>query len=359
MPLALVAVALVAVALAACDVHEFPQEAVEADTLVVDTRVDFCLRLAYDIDIPLYKEVTYQATRNSRAAQAADYTVRHLINVYQAASDGTYTRLHDHQFIVTQDDATQPLDTCLSLKLDEGTYKFIVWTDYVDVGTSTDKYYLTSDFAEVAIDVDEYEGTNEYRDAFRGTQEGTITAPAATDSLGETVDTIQVDMGRPMAKFEFVTTDLEEFIEKIAKRMAEENDDTRGTASYVNSVDLSAFTIAFAYTSYMPCSFNLFTDRPADSTTGMVFYGEIKELSTTQAQLGFDYVFVNTMATSVQVALYVFDSDGTQIASTDIITVPLMRSQLTTVYGAFLTSEATGGVGINPAFEGEYNIEIE
>ena len=35
-----------------------------------------------------------------------------------------------------------------------------------------------------------------------------------------------------------------------------------------------------------------------------------------------------------------------------------MRGRNTIVRGRFLTSQATGGVGIDPGFNGEYNIEL-
>lgn len=335
-------------ALVACDVHEFPEECIppseeEQDT---DTGIDVVLRLDYSTELPLYQEVEYTQTRSITDG----YCLRHLINIYTPESDGSYGRTYSSQIVVTSDDINQ-LDTCLTLHLEPGDYKFIVWTDYIDYGTETDKYYDTSDFSEIFL-TDEYEGSTDYRDAFKGTQTATVYEDYA--------DTVTVEMGRPMAKFEFITTDLDRFIEKIVKRMAEENE-TRGADAEASTraIDLDDYSVVIAYTSYMPYSFNMFTDRPADSKTGMYFYGKLTELSDTEAQLGFDYVFVNGLATSVQTALYVYDTDGQQIAATSVISVPLLRSHLTTVRGEFLTSEAEGGIGINPDYDGEYNIEIE
>ena len=50
--------------------------------------------------------------------------------------------------------------------------------------------------------------------------------------------------------------------------------------------------------------------------------------------------------------------DGELIGSTSTINVPTMRGRNTIVRGRFLTSQATGGVGIDPGFDGEYNIEL-
>lgn len=340
-----VAVALTAAAIVSCDVHEFPEEYASAVIDSVDTRAAVVLQLDYSTELPLYQEVEYTKTRSS----SDGYCLRYLINIYEPESDGSYGRDYSQQVVITCDDVNC-LDTCLTLRLEPGEYKFIVWTDYIDYGTEVDKYYDTSDFAEIAL-TDEYEGSTDYRDAFKGTQTGTVY---------DGCDTIDVDMERPLAKFEFISTDLDRFLEKIVEIMAKK-EETRGvdTESLAKAVDLTDYTVAIAYTSYMPYSFNIFTDRPADSVTGMYFYGGIDATSDTEARLGFDYVFVNGMSTSVQVALYVYDEDGDLIASTDVITVPLLRSHLTTVYGEFLTSEASGGIGINPDYDGEYNIEIK
>ena len=69
-------------------------------------------------------------------------------------------------------------------------------------------------------------------------------------------------------------------------------------------------------------------------------------------------MFVNGTESTVQVALDVRDAAGEVIASIPPIDVPLTRSRYTTVRGPFLTTEATGGVGIDPGFDGEWNVEI-
>ena len=48
------------------------------------------------------------------------------------------------------------------------------------------------------------------------------------------------------------------------------------------------------------------------------------------------------------------------MSSTNPINVPIVRSKMTVVKGEFLTSKATGGVTINPSYDGDdYNIEIK
>lgn len=61
----------------------------------------------------------------------------------------------------------------------------------------------------------------------------------------------------------------------------------------------------------------------------------------------------------VPVAVEIYDKDGTLLSSTDAVEVPIVRSKHTTVRGKFLTSEASGNVGIDPGFDGDWNYEIK
>ena len=87
---------------------------------------------------------------------------------------------------------------------------------------------------------------------------------------------------------------------------------------------------------------------------GQTFDSKITLLGGDEAELGFDYVFVNGTSSSVWIRLHAYDKDGTHITSIpNYVEVPITRSKLTTVRGAFLTASAGGGVGIDPDFDGE------
>jgi hypothetical protein len=103
----------------------------------------------------------------------------------------------------------------------------------------------------------------------------------------------------------------------------------------------------------------MFTDKPADSWTGMSFISQINVADEDGLSLGYDYIFVNGSETSLSISLEVYNREGELMSSTNPINVPIVRSKLTLVKGAFLTSTASGGVTINPGYDGEdYNIEI-
>ena len=248
-------------------------------------------------------------------------------------------------------DVTDP-DHRVSMEIGEGSYRFIVWADYVDGGKEEDKFYATGDFKEITLAGESHCGNNVFRDAFRG--EATATVASGDGTPQE----ITVEMERPLARFQFVTTDLETFITNALKEQ-EARDGAEKENSPTKAVNLDDYRIVFRYTGFMPSAFNAFTDKPIDAVTGVSFTGRITRLSDTEAELGFDYVFVNGTESTVPIAVEVYNLENELLSSTDPIDVPLERSKLTIVRGPFLTTQASGGVGIDPGFDGEWNYEIK
>ena len=118
-------------------------------------------------------------------------------------------------------------------------------------------------------------------------------------------------MQRPLAKFEFITNDLQEFIDKEIEYLKKE----------------------------------------AATRLGI--------LNDNEASLGFDYVFVNGKEAGVSVQIGLYDGEDRQIALSEPIDVSLKRSYHTILRGSFLMQQATGGIVINPDFDGNHNIVID
>ena len=315
--MAVAAGALSLCALSSCDVHEFPAEEPESHSVV--------LNLDFRTDLPLYQTIEY--TRSGKAsAKPADYDIRYQIRVYKTDSEGGIISDDYTAVTVTKDDVTDP-DHSVSMEIGEGSYRFLVWADYVDNGGDADKFYTTGDFKEITLAGDGHCGNNAFRDAFRGE-----TVAAVTAENGVTQE-ITVEMERPLA--------------------AEKGN------SPTKAVNLDDYRIVFRYAGFMPSAFNNFTNKPIDAVTGVSFTGRITRLSETEAELGFDYVFVNGTESTVPIAVEVYNLENELLSSTDPIDVPLERSKLTIVRGPFLTTQASGGVGIDPGFDGEWNYEIK
>ena len=345
-------VALAACALlciTSCAVHEWPEPS-PADVIV---------NLDFDTQLPQYKVLNEEGTRASHDGR--DYDIRYAIAAYRLLQDGSYA---EEPFLlkVFSKDEIDELNATFRFSIDEGSYRFYVWTDFVLAGTQSDYFYNTTNFRRISLQ-GTHEGNNDFRDAFSGS------ADLKVIRLGsrETPSTVTVQMRRPLAKFEFITTDLQEFITKTIEAMIrKEEAEAAAKAGETKSdgdtktpvVDLEKYTVVFFYSGYMPNAYNMMEGKPCDSATGVKFSSAISAIDNHDARLGFDYVFVNGEESSVMVTVALYDEEGTQLSISRQIEVPIKRSMLTTVRGSFLMQNTGGGVAIDPGFEDEFNIYI-
>ena len=362
---------VVSLVFTACDVHEFPEER--------GNLVPFLLHLDFNTELPLYKEITY--TRNGAfelgsSDFAYGYNVRYIVKAYRTDIVRSESRVADTTFVFTKSDVIN-LNYTARLELPEGAYSFQVWTDYVDAANAKDLYYNTTDFSEIILaDRKNHPGSNDFRDAFRGYATATVCDPNyyTGEAASSITNEATAPMMRPMGKFKFVSTDVDVFLTRVYDMMKEKGIELGGDKSIesdqsiegnkavyedmLQKIQLNDFKVVFRYNLFMPCSFNMFTDKPADSWTGMSFISRMYTEEYNEMTLGYDYVFVNGTETTVSVSVEVYNKYGELMSSSNPIDVPIVRSKLTLVKGSFLTSKASEGVSISPEFDGEYNIEI-
>lgn len=345
--IALAACALLCIT--SCAVHEWPEPS-PADVIV---------NLDFDTQLPQYKVLNEEGTRASRDGR--DYDIRYTIAAYRLLQDGSYA---EEPFLlkVFSKDEIDELSASFRFSIDEGSYRFYVWTDFVLAGTQSDYFYNTTNFRRISLQ-GTHEGNNDFRDAFSGSADLQVIRRGSK----ETPSTVTVQMRRPLAKFEFITTDLQEFITKTIEAMIrKEEAEAAAKAGETKSegdtktqvVDLEKYTVVFFYSGYMPNAYNMMEGKPCDSATGVKFSSAISAIDNHDARLGFDYVFVNGEESSVMVTVALYDEEGTQLSISRQIEVPIKRSMLTTVRGSFLMQNTGGGVAIDPGFEDEFNIYI-
>lgn len=324
-----------------CDVHEFPDP---------DKELPFVLHLNYDTNLPLYKVVEYH--EDTRSEVDANYDIRYIVKIFPAGD--SREELFHYEFF--KDDISE-LNNDVTIMLKEGKYRFVVWTDYVSAGEASDLFYDTHQFEEIVLKGDEHYGCNDLRDAFNGTVETEVSKKSSETTI---------EMSRPLAKFAFISDDLKDFMAHLIKARAESDEQSRadndviddGSLEDAKNIDLSDLRVVFRYYGFMPSSFNMFTNKPASAVTGISFDSQIRVLNDNEADLGFDYVFVNGAESAVNVSIEVFDENGEMLSRFKPIKVPLIRSKLTVVKANFLTSKANGGVSIVPDFDGEYNFPV-
>ena len=345
--IALAACALLCIT--SCAVHEWPEPS-PADVIV---------NLDFDTQLPQYKVLNEEGTRASHDGR--DYDIRYTIAAYRLLPDGSYAE-EPYLLKVFSKDEIEELTATFRFSIDEGSYRFYVWTDFVLAGTQSDYFYNTTNFRRISLQ-GTHEGNNDFRDAFSGSADLKVIRRGSK----ETPSTVTVQMRRPLAKFEFITTDLQEFITKTIEAMIrKEEAEAAAKAGETKPegdtktpvVDLEKYKVVFFYSGYMPNAYNMMEGKPCDSATGVKFSSAISTIDNHDARLGFDYVFVNGEESSVMVTVALYDEEGTQLSISRQIEVPIKRSMLTTVRGSFLMQNTGGGVAIDPGFEDEFNIYI-
>lgn len=319
-----------------CDVHEFPAPKPEPGPAAGAVS----LTLSFDRALVAYDTLEV-------ATRTPDYDSRHIAGFYRISEDGNVSEQEEFRAVWTES-SESVYRSGTTLTLPEGRYRVVVWSDRVAAGSQDDLFYGTTDLGGIRLASPEYTGNTDGRDAFRGTAEVNVSG----------ADTVraEVRLERPQARYRFVTTDLEEFVTRVQRELAAATGlpDVEAT----KAVDLSEFEVLFHYTGYLATEYDASADEPTDAATGVWWRGALRDLGSGCAELGFDWVFVNGRESSVQVSVEIRDASGLTIARTGTLDVPVARGGETTVRGRFLTADASGGVGIDPDFEGDWNFEI-
>ena len=334
--------------LTSCDVHEWPEP-----TPLTEDKITIFL----DFDTDMSEQDYFYDTRSAELING--YEMRYTLKAFPYEdtrnADGTRSisraSMWEHSF--TRPVTLNDYDCEIDLQIPKGEYTLMVWADFVKKGTTDHWFYNPENFSEIVLHGD-HKANTDLRDAFRGIQAVEVFSLLPE----ETPEDIVIPMQRPLAKFTVVTTDLKEFFEreeeaarKRAEARGEEYDESRG-------INLSDYQVVFYYSGFMPCAYSMFTDKPIDSKTGVLFYSKLEQMNEDEARMGFDFVMVNGTDASVMVTMGLLDAEGNPVSTSDEINVPLNRSVNTIVRGRFLMQEANGGIGIDPGFEGDHNIVI-
>ncbi len=333
--------------LTGCNVHEWPK---------LPESVKVHLRLKYEMDWTS-KEYTYGSRSSSDASKAAinNGFIRYIVRAYPLESGNRAAENYTHEFKFTRALDSEGYDHEMTLDITSGEYKITVWSDLTKYQFDA-YYYDATDFTGITLQ--NHQANTNYRDAFRGINDMMIKA----DYVEKKPDTLTIQMQRPMGKFEFITNDVEKFVQKEAARVASKsqtngnNSDTKAADDPASRVNLEEYRILFYYVGFMPDVFNVFTDKPVDASTGVIYESSITKLNENEASLGFDHVFVNGVESSVTLQIGIFDKEGTRLNMSEPIEVPIKRNQHTIMRGMFLMSETFSGVSIDPRFDGDYNL---
>lgn len=335
--------------LTACDVHEWP------DT---PEFVKLHLRLDYETDMTVWEHlydgesVMEQGLGETYDNHHALGKIRYIVRTFPVSEKNRSKQEYTQEFTFTKD-ISEGYDHEVTLDLLPGDYNILVWSDLVKSANDV-PFYDAKNFAEIRFQGEHHPNTD-YRDAFRGTNKISLVA----DIMERLPDTLDIKMQRPLAKFELITNDVLEFVDKESTRVASKANGGKAVTDDDPSsrvINLDDYRIVFYYVGFMPDAYSIYTDKPVDSSTGVFFESTLKKLTESEATLGFDYMMVNGKKSMVTLKIGVFDNEDLQLSMSEPIEVPLQRNRHTVIRGMFLMSEASGGVSINPEFDGDYNL---
>ena len=343
--LAYIVLAIFSIALTGCDVHEFPE-------LPASHQVK--LHLSFSTDLPVWEHsIDYRSDLPS-VTEPLSGIMHYTVRIYphydkaralpQCVAEYSFSR-----------NVAGFYDCDADVEIPNGNYDVMVWADFYEGGgDASHPFYDISDFSAISLTMP-HRAVTDYRDAFRG-----VVNVSVDNSQAQQV--VEVPMQRPLAKFEFVTIDLKEFVTNEAHRLSAKDaalSPENAPAEVPSRVSLDDYRVIVYYEGYMPSVFNMFTDRPVDSRTGAAFESTLSQLSDSEASLGFDYVMVNHAETAVSVRIALLSADGEVISTTPAIRVPLKRSVHTIMRDKFITMRASGGIGVDPDYDGEFNIFLK
>lgn len=271
----------------------------------------------------------------TRTGTDGDYSLRLVAEVYLKDSE---TRVHRRtQLCTPQTDGTYTA----TLGLLTGDYDLRLWADWTD-GTTADKYYNADDLSSVTVLTDSYtaNGQTDEKDAWYAVQ--TVSLDGAAEQ--------PLTLVRPFARYRIVATDVEGYLNLIAKgEDLPPIDDLQASVSYEG---------------FLPTAFNVATGLPTDARQGIAYEAGIVTAEgypeDEARQVGADFVLTGDDDSFVTVTVRMTDrTTGETVSTVAGVKIPYRRGELTTVTGNFLTAGRTsGGMEINTDWGEDIVIEF-
>lgn len=316
--------------MAGCTLHEEPELTTDGEVGVDPTSVLLTANLNVNINMgerPL-----------TRAEAKEGYLHRFIVEAYLNRQPVA------RQTIVEEISDRTHLSLPVNMKLHARNYQLVVWSDYVKADApEKDFIYDTENLVPLIPVSSTHRANTEYKDAFAASVPLDLTGYR---DLWNAEVGVEVELARPVARYELVANDVASFLRKVA-------------ASEVAS---DKFTVRIKYNDYLSVGYNVLDDIPKHSLRYMQYSKtfSLPEAGTRELSLGFDYVFVQAgeSTTHIPVEIEVVDSKNVTITSS-VIRIPCVRSKNSVVKGAFLTVSSDDGVGFEPDFDGEVDLDVE
>lgn len=277
-----------------------------------------------------------EADKPATRAESTAPTYRHrfvieaYLNREVAARQVVYEDLAEHT----------NLNIPVSMKLHARNYQLVVWSDYVEAGSEEDLHYDTQEGLMTVFGSEPYQGNTDWKDVFCASQE--LDLSELRNEWSAKIP-VKMELKRPVARYELIANDVATFLRRIA------NGDVTG----------KKFSVRVKYDSYLPVGYNALDNLPKHA----LMYMQYKRTITAPAEnvkelcVGFDYVFASGQPDKIPVTIEVVDEKSVTIARTSL-SIPCHPGKLTQVRSAFLTADPNGGIGFDPDYDGNIDVDL-
>lgn len=288
----------------------------------------------------------------SRAAFAVgDYCYRVTVAMFDGnREEGRYTYYEP----IDQDPTATQMRIPFTLNLHPRLYKMAVWADFVQVreGNETDSVTYSAFYNVQNMELvvrTPYRANTDYLRAYYGLQELDLRDYGGGQNISVPV---AMELTCPMARYELVATDVEEFLrQKTEGELADLRDER--------------LNYNVSYDWFLNTGFNVLTGEPRNPLQYIEYTQSVHAhpVAGDEPVIAFDYVFVNGeddgfFTIDVEVAArFTGESTDRVIGRIANLQVPYEQNYNTTFRANFLTGNSS--FEIDTDFEGEFDVDLD
>lgn len=229
-------------------------------------------------------------------------------------------------------------------RLNARQYKLLVWSDYVKTEDKEANLYYDISSLTPVMPQGNYVGNNERKDCFRGCAD--LDLRQYRDKWAASM-ALDVELERPVGRYEIVTTDLGAFRQRLAD----------------GQISGSEFTVRVRYADYRATGYNVLQNVPKNFLSYLFYKTTLKtenwNADQASMRLGFDYCFVDAgeAGSKIPVEIEVLNEKNQQVSRT-VLSLPVAQGYNTVVSGRFMTGTDDGSVSVDTAYDGVVDIDL-
>lgn len=229
-------------------------------------------------------------------------------------------------------------------RLNARRYSLLVWSDYVKADEQETGLYYDATSLTPVMPQGNYVGNNERKDCFRGCADLDLRNYRDEWAANTNID---IELQRPVGRYEIVTTDLGAFRQRIADGL----------------ISGSEFSVRVRYADYRATAYNVLQNVPKNFLSYLFYKTNLKsenwEGDQASIVLGFDYCLVEAgeAGSKIPVEIEVLNEKNQQVSRT-VLTIPVVQGYNTVVSGRFMTGTDDGSVSVDTEFDGTVDIDL-